>query len=244
MTVKVILIGDEALDSEVAVYLQDKEIEVIPLAEPIPDDVDVVIDLELGMDEQKRFYLLQVEKVVSKKVPIFTSTLHRTATEVASWVQYPERIIGFSPLLLHEMDVIEVSRPLQVEENEDWYHFLSCWESWGKRVEIVNDLPGLVFPRILSLLVNEGTFALNEGVATVADIDLAMKKGTNFPYGPLEWADRVGVGQVVAVLTGLQRELGEERYRPAPLLRKMIYANHLGRRMGRGFYRYEGGLMK
>lgn len=239
MATKVLLIGDQTLESEVAIYLQEKGLSVIPLEERNTEDIDVVIDLELGMDEKKRSFLVQVETWLSEATPIFTSTLHRTATEVASWVQDPERVRGFSPLLLREMDVIELSVPLQVEE-EKTYHEFSLWEEWGKKKEVVGDLPGLVLPRILSLLVNEATFALSEGVASVADIDLAMKKGTNFPYGPLEWADRVGIDQVVAVLTGLQRELGEERYRPAPLLRKMIYARHLGIRTGRGFYEYKG----
>jgi 3-hydroxybutyryl-CoA dehydrogenase len=92
---------------------------------------------------------------------------------------------------------------------------------------------------VLALLVNEAAFALSEGVARARDIDLAMKKGTNYPFGPLEWADEIGIDQIIAILLGLQRELGEDRYRPAPLLRKMSYAGFLGQASARGFYLYE-----
>jgi 3-hydroxybutyryl-CoA dehydrogenase len=104
---------------------------------------------------------------------------------------------------------------------------------------VVPDGPGLVFPRILCMIINEAAFALMEGVASAEDIDTAMKLGTNYPLGPLEWADRIGLDQVLGVLEGLQAEYGEDRYRPAPLLRQLVRAGHLGLSTGRGFYPYE-----
>jgi 3-hydroxybutyryl-CoA dehydrogenase len=95
-----------------------------------------------------------------------------------------------------------------------------------------------VLARILCLIVNEAAAMLMEGAATARDIDTAMKLGTNYPHGPLEWADLLGVDFVYATLAGLRVEQDEDRYRPCPLLRKMVLAGRLGRKAGRGFFEY------
>jgi 3-hydroxybutyryl-CoA dehydrogenase len=97
----------------------------------------------------------------------------------------------------------------------------------------------LVRARIVCCLINEAVTALMEGVASAADIDLAMKLGTNYPHGPLEWADQIGLDTVLGVMQGLFDEWGEDRYRPSPLLRRMVLAGKLGRKSGEGFYRYD-----
>jgi 3-hydroxybutyryl-CoA dehydrogenase len=97
-----------------------------------------------------------------------------------------------------------------------------------------------MFPRILSLIVNEAARALEEGVASAEEIDIAMRLGVNYPQGPLKWADQIGLDEVLAVLEGLQRETGDDRYRPAPLLKKLVSADFLGEITGRGFYVYKG----
>ncbi|MBA4493409.1 3-hydroxyacyl-CoA dehydrogenase family protein [Paenactinomyces guangxiensis] len=235
----VVLIGSGPLFGKVKDTLNDYGVNVIPFAAFTLGDVRAVIDVESGMTETKKEHLVQVERLVASTVPVFTSTLHRTATEIASWMKHPERVVGFSPLLLKEMHIVEVSCPLQADQDPTWKQNLLFWTELGKTAEVVGDEPGLVFPRTLALLVNEATFALSERIASAEDIDLAMKKGTNFPFGPLEWADAIGIDQVLAILTGLYREMGEERYRPAPLLKKMMYAGYLGQASGRGFYQYE-----
>ncbi len=236
----VVLIGRGPLFWEVKDFLTDHHLQTVS-----PDEISslhhirAVIDLETGMDEAKKRELVKVEKEIPSAVPVFTSVLHRTATEIASWMRYPERVVGFSPLLLSELKTVEVSRPLQADEEHVWNQCLLFFKELGKQVEVVGDEPGLVFPRILALLVNEAAFALSEGIASVEDIDLAMKLGTNFPSGPLEWADEIGLDLIVAILSGLHREMGDDCYRPAPLLRKMVYAGYLGQASGRGFYRYD-----
>ncbi|MEK6252519.1 MAG: 3-hydroxyacyl-CoA dehydrogenase family protein [Actinomycetota bacterium] len=104
----------------------------------------------------------------------------------------------------------------------------------GLHVEWVGDSPGLVLGRIVCQLVNEAAFALQKGVGSAAAIDTAMRLGFNYPHGPLEWGDAIGLDHVLAVLDALHEELGEERYRAAPLLRRMVAEGRLGRRTGSG----------
>ncbi|WP_141201698.1 3-hydroxyacyl-CoA dehydrogenase family protein [Paludifilum halophilum] len=241
MADKVLLVGDGPLAEETAAFFREKKVEVWSLEqarEKAVPDIAAVIDGVSGPADWKKEGLRQAEALVFEQVPIFTSALYTCAAQAASWLNHPQRVAGFSPLCLREMKTVEISRPLQAEEDSGWTARLACWERWGKSVEVVGDEPGLVFPRTLALMVNESAYVLTEKAASAKDIDTAMKKGTNHPRGPLEWADRIGVDQVGWILKGLFEELGEDRYRPAPLIRKMIYANRLGRSTGRGFHRY------
>lgn len=233
----VVLLGEGPLFWEVRDYLGDYHVQVHALDQDLPSDIHAVVDIEM-VDEKKKESLCIVENRVSTSVPIFTSSLYRTATEIASWLKYPDRVLGFSPILFYKMRRLEVSLPLQYNKKELHQHLL-FWKEMDKEIEIVGDEPGLVFPRIVSLLVNEAVFALSEGIAQKEDIDLAMKKGTNYPYGPFEWADDIGIDVILTILSGLYRELGEEKYRAAPLLRKMSYAGYFGQASGKGFYSYQ-----
>jgi 3-hydroxybutyryl-CoA dehydrogenase len=112
------------------------------------------------------------------------------------------------------------------------------FRSLGKHVEWVGDAPGLVLGRIVCQLVNEACFALQEGVGSAEDIDTALRLGFNYPRGPLEWADQIGLEQVLATLDALYEELHEERYRASPLLRRMVAEGRLGRWVDEGFFRY------
>jgi 3-hydroxybutyryl-CoA dehydrogenase len=109
----------------------------------------------------------------------------------------------------------------------------------GKHVEWVADSPGLVLGRIVCQLVNEAAFAVSEGVGTAGDVDVAMRAGYNFPRGPLEWADEIEIDHVLSTLDALYEELKEERYRAAPLLRRMVAEGTIGEATGRGFFTYE-----
>ncbi|MGH2997033.1 MAG: 3-hydroxyacyl-CoA dehydrogenase family protein, partial [Gaiellaceae bacterium] len=108
----------------------------------------------------------------------------------------------------------------------------------GKHVEWVGDAPGLILGRIVSQLVNEAAFTLERGIGSAEDIDTAMRLGFNYPRGPLEWGEEIGLDRVLAILDALRGELGEERYRAAPLLRRMVAEGRLGSSTGAGFFSY------
>jgi 3-hydroxybutyryl-CoA dehydrogenase len=111
-------------------------------------------------------------------------------------------------------------------------------EKIGKMPIEVKEAPGFAVNRILCPMINEAIFAYAEGVASAEDIDRAMVLGANHPIGPLALADLVGLDTLLLVLEGLHQELGEDKYRPAPLIRKMVRAGYLGRKSGKGFYNY------
>jgi 3-hydroxybutyryl-CoA dehydrogenase len=113
------------------------------------------------------------------------------------------------------------------------------FRSLGKHVERVDDAPGLVLGRIVCQLVNEAAFAVSEGIGSPEDVDVAMRLGYNWPRGPLEWADTIELDHVLATLDALHEEHREERYRAAPLLRRMVAEGRVGRSTGQGFFTYD-----
>jgi 3-hydroxybutyryl-CoA dehydrogenase len=171
---------------------------------------------------------------------ILTAALGHPAAEAAADIHARHRVVGFGVLPpLQKGQVIELAatpwtEAAALDQAGEFFRSL------GLEPAVVPDGPGLVFPRVLCMIINEAALALMEGVASAEDIDTAMKLGTNYPLGPLEWADRIGLDQVLAMLEGLQAEYGEDRYRAAPLLRQLVRAGHRGRATGRGFYTYPG----
>lgn len=238
----VLLTGDSPLHTELHTLLAASGYRVVSLEEGEAEPEAVYLALEVNnLDlEEKRKQLGELDRILPASVPIVTTSLAITATEAASWTRHPERVCGFGTLVpLTERELFEVAPALQTEQAA-LEATVAFFQSLGKETEVVEDEVGLVFPRILSLIINEAAFALMERAATPQDIDTAMKKGTNYPYGPLEWADRIGLDEIYAITRGLQRDLAEERYRTAPLLRKLVLAKRFGIRSGRGFYTYEG----
>ncbi|MFQ5539519.1 MAG: 3-hydroxyacyl-CoA dehydrogenase family protein, partial [Candidatus Binatia bacterium] len=146
--------------------------------------------------------------------------------------------VGFATFYpLKDKKVIELARGLATQDSAI-NKAEELFRTMGLETVQVKDAPGLVFPRILSLIINEAARSLDEGVARAEEIDVAMKLGVNYPLGPLRWGDQIGLDEVLAVLEGLQRETGDPRYRPSPLLRKMVLSDRLGEISGRGFFQY------
>jgi 3-hydroxybutyryl-CoA dehydrogenase len=136
------------------------------------------------------------------------------------------------------MELVEVIRGLATSD-ETTGAVLALAEEMGKTPVEVNDYPGFVSNRVLLPMINEAVFALMEGVAEAEAIDTVMKLGMNHPMGPLTLADLIGLDTCLSILEVLHRELGDDRYRPCPLLRKYVAAGWLGRKTGRGFHTYE-----
>lgn len=202
-------------------------------------DAEVVIELHNESAAAKQELLLALTNAVPQNALILTSALATSATQAAAWVTNPERVVGFGLMPpIGSEGLVELAPALQTAEST-LTRAAQFWQGLNHEAIQVADGPGLVRGRIICCLINEAISALMEGVADAADIDQAMKLGTNYPYGPLEWGDMIGLDTVLGVMTGLYNEWGEDRYRPAPLLRRMVLAGKLGRKSGEGFYEYQ-----
>jgi 3-hydroxybutyryl-CoA dehydrogenase len=176
--------------------------------------------------------------VVAADAILATNTSSIPITELAAVVPSPERFIGMhfmNPVPL--MALVEVIRGLATSDATTERVF-EIAKSLGKTPVLVNDFPGFVSNRVLLPMINEAAFALMEGVATREAIDTVMKLGMNHPMGPLTLADLIGLDVCLDILEVLHEGLGDPKYRPCPLLRKMVQAGWLGRKSGRGFYEY------
>ena len=170
---------------------------------------------------------------------VASNTSSISITKLGTAVSRPDRFIGmhfFNPVPI--MKLVEVVRGLDTSD-ETVNETVALAEELGKSPLKVNDHPGFVSNRILMPMINEAVFTLQDGVADAETIDGVMKLGMNHPMGPLALADLIGVDVCLDILEVLHRDLGEDRYRPCPLLRKMVDARRLGRKSKRGFYSYE-----
>ncbi len=198
---------------------------------------ELILDAATWPRERKRDMIVQLDDLVSQ-APIASVALTVSTTEIASWSRTPERICGFGYLPpLADAKIIEIAPGLRTGDaaKQATERLIAALD---RESAVVSDGAGLVAPRVVSLIINEAAYALMEGVASAEDIDAGVRLGANYPHGPLEWADAIGIDLVYAIIKAMQDEFGEDRYRPAPLLRKMVLAGWTGRAAGRGFYSY------
>ena len=186
----------------------------------------------------KSTILKQLDHICPVQTPLASNTSSISLTRLAAQTGRPEKVIGMhfmNPVPL--MELIEVIRALQTDDQTcDVTCRLAL--ALGKTPILANDSPGFVANRILVPMINEAIFTLYEGIATAEAIDEIMKLGTRHPIGPLALADLVGLDVVLSVLRVLQEGMGDPKFRPCPLLIRMVDANKLGRKTGVGFYDY------
>lgn len=200
---------------------------------------DFVIEAVAEDFSIKKDVLGELDRVCRPEVILATNTSSISITKIAATTSRPSRVIGmhfFNPVLL--MRLLEIIRGLATEEKTVAVT-RQLAERLGKIPVEANDSPGFLANRILIPMINEAIYALMEGVGTAEAIDTVMKLGANHPMGPLALADLVGLDVCLAVLRTLHEGFGDSKYRPCPLLVRMVEAGFLGQKTGRGFYSYE-----
>lgn len=188
---------------------------------------DIAIELTNTSIETKKKNLSELDKGLGSKTPILSSSITTTLAEQTTWLTKPERLVGIGALpTLLQGSLVELTHAPSTDPKNltSAQVFLG---KLGKEYAIVQDSAGMVLPRILCMLANEAFFGLMERVASGAEIDTAMKLGTNYPKGPVEWAEEIGFRQVHAVIEALYRTFGEDRYRAAPLLQQAAFLGSL-----------------
>ena len=198
----------------------------------------LVIEAATENEGLKRKILAQLDALLPAETLVATNTSSISITKLAAATQRPDRFIGmhfFNPVPM--MALVEVIRGLQTSDATHDAVFAMA-QQLGKTPITVKNAPGFVVNRILIPMINEAFFVLQEGLASAEDIDAGMKLGTNQPIGPLALADMIGLDVCLAVMNVYVDEYADSKYRPCPLLKEMVAAGWLGRKTGRGVYRY------
>ncbi len=202
-------------------------------------DADLVIEAVPEQRGLKREVLREIDEAAPEEAVIASNTSSISLTWLGAQTDRPERVIGmhfFNPVPL--MSLVEVVRGRHTSDKVT-DSIVDLAEDLGKTPVEVNDSPGFVSNRILMPMINEAIFCVLEDVAPPEDVDRVMTLGMSHPMGPLELADLIGLDVCLSIMEVLHEELGEDKYRPCPLLRRMVAAGDLGRKTGEGFYEYD-----
>ncbi len=201
-------------------------------------DCDIIIEAAVENMKIKKVIFAELDKVVKEGAILATNTSSLSITEIAAATGRPDRVIGmhfFNPVPV--MKLVELIRGIATSD-ETYAAMAELAGALGKKAVEVEEAPGFVVNRILIPMINEAIGILAEGVASAEDIDEAMKLGANHPIGPLALADLIGNDVNLAIMETLYEEFGDSKYRPHPLLKKMVRGNLLGRKTKQGFYDY------
>jgi 3-hydroxybutyryl-CoA dehydrogenase len=199
---------------------------------------DLVIEAANENEALKFDLFRQLDEIVKQDGILASNTSSISITRIAAVTRRPDKVIGMhfmNPVPV--MQLVEIIRGLATSD-ETFKVSAGLVEKLGKTMAVSQDYPGFIVNRVLMPMINEAIFALYEGVATAEDIDKGMKLGTNHPMGPLALADLIGLDTVLAIITVLHDGFKDPKFRPCPLLVRMVNAGYLGKKSGRGFYTY------
>jgi len=202
------------------------------------EDCDLVVEAATENQELKKKIFSDLDKVVKPGAILASNTSSISITLLGAQTKRPEKVIGMhfmNPVPV--MKLVEVIRGLATDD-ATYQSVLELGRGFGKTMVTAKDIPGFIVNRLLIPFLNEACFALQESLGSIEDIDAGVKLGLNHPMGPFELADLIGLDTCLAISEVLHNELGDDKYRPAPLLRQYVAAGWLGRKSGRGFYKY------
>jgi len=201
-------------------------------------DVDLVIEAAIENMDIKKNIFKELDEICKPECILASNTSALSITEIGASTGRADKVIGmhfFNPVPL--MKLVELIKGASTSQ-ETFDKVKEICDQMSKTAVEINEAPGFVVNRLLIPMLNEGMYALMEGVANAADIDTSMKLGAGHPMGPLALADMIGLDICLAIMETLHKEFGDDKYRPCPLLVKMVRANKLGRKTGEGFFKY------